>query len=174
MLDPTLSARHVTDSAQRILNQIPARAGDRSLFILDNATFVTMALWSLLRWERKVGLVTLERMGTDLDSLTHCLDRSLTQNAQQNQVAVNRQGVLVRVKTDEPYKYWDWDFRALLEPLLTQAEHEALAMHHDYVGSEHLLLAIVQMADAELTEILKRHGVTYGGAKTAVLDVLGQ
>ena len=53
LYDEKLSARHVTDSAQRILNLIPLRSGDRGLHVVDDDSFVMLALWSLLRWERR-------------------------------------------------------------------------------------------------------------------------
>jgi hypothetical protein len=61
------------------------------------------------------------------------------------------------VKTGEPYELWD--SQALLEPLLQQAEHEALELYHNYVGSEHLVLAITRMATSSLATLLDQFGV---------------
>jgi hypothetical protein len=49
------NVRHITDSAQRILEQIPTRASDRGLHVVDSGSIVMLALWSLLCWERKIG-----------------------------------------------------------------------------------------------------------------------
>lgn len=169
LYDEKLSARHVTDSAQRILNLIPLRSGDRGLHVVDGDSFVMLALWSLLRWERKVGLVALECLHVDIEALSRRVDVLLTAKAEENPVA-SSQGILVLRKTGQPYKHWD--FHELLEPLLGQAEHEALALNHDYVGSEHLLLAAVKLASPALSQVLVDHDVTYDRTRESVLEIL--
>jgi len=171
LTDPKLSARHVTDSAQRILNLIPSRSRDRGLDFVDNDSIILLALWSLLRWERKVGLVSLEHIGTDTESLSRHLDELLTAKAEENPVGA-RNGVLILKKTGEPYK--EPDFSALLEPLLGQAEHEAMALGHNYIGSEHILLAVIKLANRQLTEVFERHGLSYERIRSSAVDVLGQ
>jgi hypothetical protein len=64
------------------------------------------------------------------------------------------------------------DVRTLLEPLLAAAEHQSLALGHNYVGSEHLLLAIIQRACPRLRDVLNRHGLTPERAKEAIRHVL--
>ena len=44
------SQRRVTYSAQKILKQIPSRAAERGLHVVDDASIVMLALWSLLLW----------------------------------------------------------------------------------------------------------------------------
>jgi ATP-dependent Clp protease ATP-binding subunit ClpA len=171
MIEEKWSARHITDSAKRILRQIPSRAGDRGLLVVDGSSLVQLALWSLLLWERKVGRVALEKMGVDPFELARGLDRLLTEKAREHPVRYDqRRGVLVLVKSGEPYQHWD--FQALLEPLLQRAEHEALELGHDYVGSEHLVLAIVRIADPSLSALLQQHGVRHESVKEAVLGLL--
>jgi len=127
MIDQNWSARHITDSAQCILKQIPARASDRGLSVVDGSSLVTLALWSLLLWERKVGRVALERIGVDPFELARGVDRVLTEYAEANPVAFDpRSGGLLLVKTGEPYERCD--FHALLEPLLRQAEVDSPSM----------------------------------------------
>ncbi len=55
----------VTDSAQRILQQLRAWAIDRGLVsrVADDASFKMLALWSVLLSERKLGLAALEHSG---------------------------------------------------------------------------------------------------------------
>ena len=165
------SQRRITDPAQRILKQIPSRASDRGLHVVDGASIVMLALWSVLLWERKVGLVALERSGADRFDLAPGLDRLLEEKASEHPVAFDKQrGVLVLVKTGRPYD--GWDFEALLEPLLRQAEREANGLGHNYVGSEHLVLAIVQLADPALRALLQQHGVSHEQVKEAVVSLL--
>ena len=55
--------RRITDSAQNILKQIPSRAAERGLHVVDDASIVMLALWSLLLWERKMGCACAGRIG---------------------------------------------------------------------------------------------------------------
>jgi ATP-dependent Clp protease ATP-binding subunit ClpA len=165
------SARHITDATQRILEQIPARASDRGLHVVDASSIVMMALWSLLLWERKVGRVALQCMGVDSFDLACAVDRLLDAKAAEHQVVYDikrQQGVLL--KTGEPYQCSEFD--ALLESLLQRAEHEALALGHNYVGSEHLLLAVVRQACPLLSEVLLQREVDHARVREAVLSVL--
>ena len=170
LYDDKLSARGVTDSAQRILNLIPMRSGDRGLHVVDEDSFVMLALWSLLRWERKVGLVALECLRVGLEALSRRLDQLLTAKADEHPVAASPSGIVL-LKTGEPYEHWD--FHKVLEPLLREAEDEALAMKHDYVGSEHLLLAVIKLARTDLAQVLESHSVTCDRVRATILDILG-
>jgi ATP-dependent Clp protease ATP-binding subunit ClpA len=171
MIEKEWSARHITDSTQRILKQIPCRASDRGLLVVNGSSIVMMALWSLLMWERKVGRVALEQMGVDPFDLARALDRLLEEITREHQVVYDaRRQQSVLLKTREPYEGYDFD--ALLEPLLQRAEHEALELGHKYVGSEHLLLAIVRLADSTLAAILQQHSIDHDRVKEAVLSVL--
>jgi ATP-dependent Clp protease ATP-binding subunit ClpA len=171
MIDEKWSARHITDSAQRILRQISSRASDRGLNVVDGSSIVMMALWSLLLWERKVGRVALERLSVDPFDLARGVDRLLDAKAREHPVAYDsKRQQLVLVNTGEPYGGWDFD--AALEPLLQQAEHEALELGHNYIGSEHLLLAIVRLADPALLGVLQQLSVDHSRVREAVLNVL--
>src|SRR5262245_44143268 len=86
MIQRKWSARHITDSTQQILEQIPSRAGSRGLPIVDAQSIVMMALWSLLLWERKLGRVALERMGVDPFNLARDLDGLLRAKASDDQI----------------------------------------------------------------------------------------
>jgi ATP-dependent Clp protease ATP-binding subunit ClpA len=171
MIEEKWSARHITDSAQRILKQIPDRASDRGLHVVDGPALVMLALWSLLLWERKVGRVALEAIGIDPFVLARELDQVLTEIALEHPVTYDKeQGHLVLAKTREPYEHWDFD--ELLEPLLQQAEHEALELGHNYVGSEHLVLAVIRSAGPPLSTLLQRHGVNHSKTKRTILELL--
>ena len=65
-----------------------------------------------------------------------------------------------------------WWTSTPLEPLLAAAEHEALGLGHNWVGSEHLLLAILRLADSRLREVLERHRIVYDEVRQAVLKLL--
>jgi hypothetical protein len=129
-----------------------------------------LALWSLLLWERKVRRVALERSGVDPSNLARALDQLLDERSFENPVAHDPGRQLWLVKTGETY--WGWDFEGLLEPLVREAEHEALELAHNYVGAEHLLLAIVRLSDEPQAGLLSLHGIEHDGVREAVLGVL--
>jgi len=170
MRNQELSNRHFTTSAIDIVEQLTSRAADRGM--LSEATEQTvpmLLLWSILRWERKVGLVALERMGVEVDTLARDVDRALSAacgEVRQHAVPPRRQvlpsGQIVVVA----------DFNAPVKPLLAAAEHEALGLGHRWVGSEHLLLAAVRLAGPQLRALLDRHNVAYDAVRQAILSVL--
>jgi ATP-dependent Clp protease ATP-binding subunit ClpA len=143
-------ARHLTDATQMILGQVPMRASARGVLILDGVSVVRLTLWALLCWERKLGLIALERVGVDRFGLARELDG------------------LMEIRTGEPYG--PADFTSLIEPLLRQAEREAAELGNNWVGSEHLSLAIVRTADPELASLLRRHGATYERVREAIVE----
>jgi ATP-dependent Clp protease ATP-binding subunit ClpA len=168
MLKQDLAARHFTTSAIHIIEQLWPRAADRSMEISEQ-TITMLALWSLLRWERKVGLVVLERMGVEPDALAQEVNQALSAASEE-----------IRQHGGEP-KFQDLpsgqkarvvDFNTPLEPLLAAAEHEALALGHGYVGSEHLLLAAIQRACPRLRAVLEPRGVSYHRVKETVVATL--
>jgi ATP-dependent Clp protease ATP-binding subunit ClpA len=171
----------LTDSAQRILKQIPARASDRGLVfrVPDEAAIVMLSLWSVLNWEQKIGLVALEESGGNRFELVRALDRLLEEKAAALPEAFDREqpmegdGQGTRIVVPKPGQpYVRWDSEALLERLLRQAEHEAKELGHDYIGSEHLVLAIVKLSEPALRALLDKHGVIYEQVREAVVRLL--
>lgn len=168
-----------TDSLQHILKRIPLRALDRGLglSIADHASIVMLALWSVLLWEQKVGLIALEQAGVERFNLVRDLDRLLREKQSElpdvrdgpHIIEINERGAFV-INTGKQYDGWDSD--ALLEPLLRQAEHEARELGHNYVGSEHLVLAILKLADPALTTLLQQHGVSHSKIRETVVSLL--
>lgn len=152
-----LAARHFTTSAIHIIEQMLPRAADRSISTeITEQTILMQALWSVLRWERKVGLVALDRIGVDTDALARDVDREL-----------------LKLRTlSSGHCSLVMDIETSIIPLLAAAEHEALELGHNWVGSEHLLLAIVRLADPSLCEVLERHRIVYNEVRLMVLDLL--
>jgi ATP-dependent Clp protease ATP-binding subunit ClpA len=54
---------------------------------------------------------------------------------------------------------------------LELALREAVALHHDYVGTEHLLLGVAR-AEGTARRVLEAHGLTYERLRRVVLDEL--
>jgi hypothetical protein len=165
-----LSGRHFTTSAIHIVEQLWPRAADRSISSeATEQTMLMLALWSVLRWEQKVGLVALERMGVETDALVRDVDRALKAACAQ----ARKQSGPAKLQTlPSGKRVAVLDFRTPLAPLLNAAEHEAIGLGHKWVGSEHLVLAIIKLADPALREVLERHRVTYDEVRNAVLDLL--
>src|SRR6516165_3996726 len=94
-------------------------------------TVPMLALWSILRWERKVGLVALERMGVEVDALAKDVDRALHAACAE----IRRQAGPPESQTlSSDQRAIVVDFDTPLEPLLAAAEHEALGLGHNWVG----------------------------------------
>lgn len=125
--------------------------------------------WAILHWERKVGLITLERMGVEVDALARDVDGALGAACSELR---EQMGPPTLVTLPSGQRGLVLDFRAPLEPFLMAAEHEARELGHDYVGTEHLLLAAVREADPRLRQVLDRHGLGYEGLRQAVLAAL--
>ncbi len=60
-----------------------------------------------------------------------------------------------------------------ISKLFKQSEQEMLDLHHPYVGSEHLLLALLKIA-SDIKEVVKNYGLTYETFKSELLMVVGQ
>lgn len=170
MLNKELSARRFTTCANHVVEQMSARAADRGISTqITGHSIVTLALWSLLRWERKVGMVALERLGVELDALARDVDRALDEECAEVRQLMGEHGPYVLERGE---RYVVIDFQTPLEPLFSTAEREALELGHGSVGTEHLLLAIVRLAGPGLTERLRHYHVVYDGLRQAVLEVL--
>ena len=170
MYSKELAARHFTTCAVHIVEQLWPRAGDRSMVTeLTEETVPMLCLWTLLRWERKVGLVALDRTGVDLNALAHDVDEALDAACADIE------------KQAGPRKFQTLAFghgsiiiddRKPLIPLLAEAEHESVGLGHTWVGSEHLLLAIIKLADPRLRALLERYHVEYEAVRQAIVHIL--
>ena len=56
---------------------------------------------------------------------------------------------------------------------VTSAQAEARRLHHNYIGTEHLLLGLMDQADALSGRLLAEHGLDRPGAEAAILRLLG-
>jgi hypothetical protein len=53
-----------------------------------------------------------------------------------------------------------------------EAQHAAREMRHNFLGTEHLLLGVVAIADGSLAELLSSRGVTIGDLRRQVTDLV--
>jgi len=161
----------ITDAAKHISDQILVRARDRGLFFLDSGSIAALALWSLIRWERKVALSVLDRMGIDLGQLADGLDSFLAQVARENP-RPGAEGAPRPSGRGGQMAYFEAE--PLLNAFLDRASFEARQLEHDYVGSEHLLLAVLRALEGEPSSL--REGVLppYESVREAIVEFLGE
>lgn len=160
----------LTDSARRVLRHVRERACDRGMVAgeLTEATADMLAVLSMIRWERKVGRVALEHLGVELNDLAEELDTAIVSVGQHA-----RSPTGPSVETDETGQArLAVDLTTPLQPLVDRAAHEATTLGHNYIGTEHLLLAAIRSTDATLQAIWTRHGVTYERAGQAIRALL--
>ena len=58
--------------------------------------------------------------------------------------------------------------------ILQLAFNEAQQLGHNYIGTEHLLLAIIREGEGLGAQILKKHGVSHTKARQAVIKIIGE
>ncbi len=113
-------------------------------------------LLRVLASQEGVGREILKTMGVDVPQLVWELDRVLA--ARPRAAGATLQTVYITPRLDEV-------FRA--------AEAEAKRLHDDYIGVDHLLIAIARDPDPELARLLARHGVTLDAVYSALQRVRG-
>jgi len=65
--------------------------------------------------------------------------------------------------------YFDED----AQKILSEAKREMYELKHPYVGSEHLLLAILKNKNLDITRVLNGYGINYDGFKNELIRVVG-
>ncbi len=150
--------RQCVASLIHVVEQAPLRAAVRRPLAIHRSSVGLLLLWSLLRWERTFLICTLERLGVDLWSLTRDVDEALK--------------LCSKEARDVGARSSSADLDPLLRGWLDQAAAQARALGHDFLGGEHLLLALLADADSDLAAVFQRNGLTYDSLKQAVGDAL--
>ena len=162
-----LYSRRCVEGLIRVIEQVPCRLAARPSLGLSDSSMATLVLWTLLRWERTFLLIALEDMWVDMWGLTRDVDALLNQEQAK---AVSGEGHAAALAASSPSSPPELD-RYLID-LLDRAEIEAVALGHEYLGTEHLLLAIIAGAHARLSSVLLRHNITHENVKLAVVELL--
>jgi hypothetical protein len=63
-------------------------------------------------------------------------------------------------------------FVPVAKQMLAQTLEEAMGLGHNYIGTEHLLLALIQVPDGKAAQLLAGVGVTYDNARPKVIEWL--
>jgi hypothetical protein len=134
---------------------------------LNETSTAALLLWTILRWERSFLLHCLEDLGVDMWTLTCEVDRLLQDCGSDGESTAGR------LPRPDP---WSFTYRDEIDnhllPWLDRAEWEARLLGHGYLGTEHLLLAILARAHEPTASLLSRFGIHYDHLKNALLEVL--
>jgi ATP-dependent Clp protease ATP-binding subunit ClpA len=145
-----LQDHRFTTNAIKMIQHATDRALDRGI---HGELPAVLALWAMLRWERKIGVVVLEQLGVDL--------RMLEMDVESEWQAL-------------PPSHWrdGQDGRKIGNVVLLACE-QSRALGHDWVGTEHLVLALCEIGDPLSGRVLQRHGISADRYKAALLPLLG-
>jgi ATP-dependent Clp protease ATP-binding subunit ClpC len=164
--DPTvrlLAEKRCTTKVIDVLLQVRQEAADRTR-LLNHPFTESLTLLTLLRSEINVAQAALKEIKVDLRVVEERLDKLLDRC---DRVVFNSQE---QVDDDHAHTYQEaW---GTVLDLVERSKQEAAVMKHDYVGTEHLLLAIIRRANAFLSTILADLGVTYEAAQNAIRKLL--
>ena len=87
-------------------------------------------------------------------------------------LAVGREDVLEIIGRGKHEPSGHIPFTPRAKKCLELALREALAIGHDYIGTEHILLGIVREGNGVAAKILEKHAGNLGAVRAAVLDLL--
>jgi hypothetical protein len=160
-----LYARRCVEDLVLVIEQVPVRAAARAPMTLDHVTIRWVALWTLLRWERTFLPVGLEQRGIDLDSFARDLDELIKSRRIADAALVGP-----AAQSGPPRSFPERDVEQVLLRLLDQAATESQALGHHYLGTEHLLLALIAGADDELSALLGRYAITHRSVREFVAE----
>jgi len=164
--DPTfdsLAEKRCTTKVIDVLLQVRQETADRTR-LLNHPFIESMTLLTMLRSEINVAQAGLEEMEVDLRGLEKRLDRLLDR--------CDRVVFQCQEQVDEDLAHSRQEASATIRDLVERGKKEAAALRHDYVGTEHLLLAIIRTGDASLSSVLADSGITWEVAQNAILKVL--
>ena len=112
-------------------------------------------LLALVADERGVSAAVLTNLGVDRPGVRHVVETT-----------VRRGGGRAPQGADLPYT-------SRAKRVLGLAMAEARALHHSYIGSEHLLLGLVAEQTGIAAQVLAEQGLTLAGARAETVRLLG-
>ena len=145
-----METRSFTDDARKVMRDTIERSRARGTVGIVEPMLL---LWSLLRWERKIGVICLEACGVSLRSMEQRIEAELLR-----QQCLGSQLVI--------------DFERITL-VATIAVDESRDNGNAYVGTEHLMLALLKINDTRLNRCFAEFGVTYSDYKARLTQILG-
>jgi ATP-dependent Clp protease ATP-binding subunit ClpA len=117
-----------------------------------------LLLMAIVSGDLKVGLAALQRLGIDLSSFKMELESSIQLDAANYKPRTSPLDVS--------------QVHASFQPLLSTAARYADRLQHTWVGTEHLLLAAVDVTAPPVSTILERHNMNVQAIQATVLELL--
>ena len=161
VIDQLLQDRPFTDSAIDILVKLLPFNPKFGAPVLAPVWAPAFTLLAVMCGPRKVGKCALEQLRLDMSSLFRRTEEHLRLRMRgKTQVTDNSE--LERSRT------------AMLKPLLDTAAEESRKLGHNWIGTEHLLLAAVKMADPDLQAIFEAQSLSYAAIRARIIEMLGK
>jgi ATP-dependent Clp protease ATP-binding subunit ClpA len=141
-----LQERSFTRDASLVLAHSVQRASSRGMLGVIPPSIV---LWSIIRWEKKLGISILESCGANSRFLEEEIEADLTRQPSHGQLVMD---------FDEVSK------------IALAAYSESRKLGYKYVGTEHLIWALLLADDGFLRSLFEKHALT----REHYLSVLGE
>ncbi|MBV9125744.1 MAG: hypothetical protein JO112_20535 [Planctomycetes bacterium] len=150
--DPERSPeRGFTEAAIKVLDDVEGLANTRKI---SGAVPPVVVLWCVLRrWNQsgRLGLVVLEACGVSRESLEHDIEEELRPR-------FGSSGLGVDLGT--------------IHQVVLKAHEEAATLGHNWVGTEHLVLALLTSEDTVLGKLFQKYGVSRERFKPKLAEIL--
>ncbi len=167
LLPPCLEARRAVRGLIQVVGQVAERAAVRLPLVFDHEAAALLIVWTVLRWERTFLIECLEGLGVDMWRLTCDVDAALKGRRQRDAQGDPRWAI-----ADADAPEFARSLQVGLSYWLDLAEGQSHQSGHPYLGTEHLLLAILASPPPALAEVFARHGLDRDRVQGAVLAAL--
>jgi ATP-dependent Clp protease ATP-binding subunit ClpA len=124
---------------------------------MDRANTQALMLWTLLRWETKVARAVLLKLGVDLWDMEKKLDALLRKQVQKSGHRI-RDDLARSIASGQ----------SEIAQLLDGAQKQATDLGHSYIGTEHILLAILSDPSPQLSSYFHGLGLFHRPVMDAV------
>jgi hypothetical protein len=157
--DPFLIEKGFSDAARRLFDHVKLRSVSRNLFGVVPPLIV---LWSMLRWEPKLGTCIIKQCDVDLWALEKDVEFAL------QIMSLTDEDVARRCQTKDGL-YFDY---SMVGALATSAVLEATELSDGFISTEHVALALGnERSDAPVLEILCKHRVSYNQMRQNLIEL---
>jgi ATP-dependent Clp protease ATP-binding subunit ClpC len=138
-----------TDRARRavVLSQDEARRLDHDYIGTEH-----LLLGLFVAEDRNLAVKALSQLGVERDAVERAVDERVPRGGAEVSGAL--------------------PFTPRARQVMADAVGEALKLGHNYVGTEHMLLAVRQMEDGIAAQVLAAQEVSYNGLKAKVIQLL--
>lgn len=140
-----------TERAKKVINPLAKEEARR---LNHNFIGTEHLLLGLIREGGGVAVAVLESMGVDLESVRIEVENLTTPSA-------------------DTLTIGDPQFTPSAKKVLELAAEESQKLGHNYIGTEHLLLGLIQEGEGVAARALENLGVTYEKARDMVINLLG-